>query len=73
MSDASVLVAVAVVDRLHAAAARSVVFSGCQLHLAVVRKGTDRLHEALAIAAGTDDGTSVVVLDGSGNDFRSGS
>ena len=70
MSYASVLVAVAVVDCLHATAARSVVLRSGYLHLAVVWERTDRLDKSLSVASCAHDDASVMVLDASGNDFR---
>ena len=70
MPHAAVLVAVGVVDSLHAAAAGRVVFGGGELELAAVWQRAYALHQALSEGAGADDYGAVQVLQGAGNDFR---
>ena len=69
VSHTAVLVAVAVVDGLHASARRRIVLGGGHLELAIVGQRTDALHKALSEGARTGNGGAVVVLQGAGDNL----
>ena len=70
MAYAAVLVAVAVVDGLHAAAGGRVILRRRHLELSVIGQRPDALHQSFPIRTGADDRGAVQVLQRARNDLR---
>ena len=70
MADGAVFVTVAVIDCLDAASGGGIVLCGRDFKLPVIGQVADTLDKSLSVGPGTDNGASVEVLDGSGDDFR---
>ena len=67
---AAVLIAVFVVDSLHATAARNIVFGSCQFHCASIRQRTGGLHKPFSKCTVTHHYCTVIILQCTCQDFR---
>ena len=69
-SYAAILIAMFVVDSLHATAARNIVFGSCQFHCASIRQRTGGLHKPFSKCTITHHYCTVIILQCTCQDFR---